>query len=209
MIEECLTDRRQSIERQLPEHLLLLRHVAPAKELEAVLLRILREDLLRLERAGFVLRQEGHRDTDVRRRLLLQVALRLEELPRDRREHASAVARDAVAAAAAAVLHAAERVQRARHDVVRAAGLLVRQESDAARVALADERHRAGLWRPELADTRRERLVVRHRHRDAERGYSRRVRAHHGPHRADRMAARRESVRREQRRQHAAHASSL
>ena len=170
---------------------------------------VLLEKRLGLERALLGLREEGHGDAAVLRRVALQEALLLEQLPGHGRQHAGAVTRDAVATAAAAVLHAAQRMECARHHIVRAASLTIDEEPDATRVALADQRHGPGLRGAKLAEARGHcRICVWHSgHVDAQWG-NRRVRAHDrtpGPDTRIPAAGReRQGRRRRQRDQHVA-----
>ena len=125
VVDEALLDVGQRRERHRAEHLLPLRHSAPAEHLEAAPLRLRREEALDLLGLGGVGGQEGHRDAARVGGVALQVPVRLEELPRHRRQHARAITGHGVTAAAAAVLHATQRDQRAGHDVVPPPALLI------------------------------------------------------------------------------------
>jgi len=152
VVEEGLPDRRQRLQRHRPEHLLVLRRVTPPKEVKALGLCLRLQQRHRLLRLGLVLGEEGHGHAAAVRRFALEIALRLVQLPRHGRHDARAIARHAVAAAAAAVLHAAKRMQGARDRLVPPASLLVGDEADAARVALRNQRHRPRLREAELPD---------------------------------------------------------
>jgi hypothetical protein len=151
VVQEALLDVGQRHQCHRAEHLLALRHVAPAEHLETAPLGLRIEERLDLVRLAGVGGQEGHRDAARVRGVALEMPVGLEELPRHGRQDARAIAWDRVAAAAATVLHAAQRDQRAGHDVVPPPALLVSEESHAARVAVSDQRRGAWVRRANLS----------------------------------------------------------
>eukprot|EP00964_Phaeocystis_antarctica_P025035 scaffold14036_cov67-Phaeocystis_antarctica.AAC.2 len=92
VVHEALLDVGQRLQRHRAEHLLALRHVTPAEHLEAPALRLRLEEGLDLVGLAVVGGQEGHRDTARVRRVALELPIRLEELPRHRRQDARAIA---------------------------------------------------------------------------------------------------------------------
>mmetsp|Transcript_5966 Transcript_5966/g.19642 ORF Transcript_5966/g.19642 Transcript_5966/m.19642 type:complete len:222 (-) Transcript_5966:7-672(-) len=155
-MEKGLADGGEGVARERAERLLGLRHLPPPHNLEPLERRLRLEKVLRLLRRLGLLRQKRHRDAHRVGGLAAERAVRLEEAPRHRRHHARPVARHAVAATPATVLHAAQRVQRPCDDVVVVAPLGVGEEADAARVALADQRHRARLRHAQLTQPERQ-----------------------------------------------------
>ncbi len=136
--EELAVDRL-GLQHRLAEIGIVHRHVAPAEEVEPLLLHRLRDDLLAHRPAAGVLRHEeladgveaGLRQRDAERRALL-----LEEAVRDLGEDAATVAELGVGADGAAMVEVAQDLQALLDQPVALAVLHVGDEADAAGVFL-------------------------------------------------------------------------
>ena len=130
---------RLGLQHRLSEIAVVDRHVAPAEEVEPLLLHRLRDDLLAHRPAAGVLRHEELADgveARLRQRNAERGALLLEEAMRDLGEDAAAVAELGIGADGAAMVEIAQDLQALLDQPVALAVLHVGDEADAARVLL-------------------------------------------------------------------------
>ena len=140
--EHELLHRRAHRGRERPEDLRVDRQNALAEHVHAAGLERDGDLVVRALGGCGIARQEELHDAAARarRRVVAERHVGLDEAPRDVGHHARAIAADVVAAARAAVLHAAERTESARnHRVRRTLGGRADDKADAARVALSHE----------------------------------------------------------------------